>query len=134
MRLQCSICSGPSDLRQAIDESIRQGVRYRDIAEQCGGRFSKSALHRHSKHVHRSVLARCKKRMLCGRVIVQWPDGEYTLQGKEFDPDQLADSDTIVCVGYKRAEIRNLPALIDTAWLEMAADFAARQTQPNSTA
>ena len=107
----CSVCSSPVQVRNTINDQLRQGARLRDIASQCG--ISKSAIHRHrTKCVPRELLqAHRKAKLTDSRIVAHWPTdetapaetrGNFVLwnSGEVIAPSEVTADDLIFEIQY----------------------------------
>ncbi len=122
----CSVCSLPSDARDCGEKMISEGKKqYREIVLLSPNGPSKSAWHRHMTGCYR-------RRRFYGigkpaskaeeRLITQWPNGSFTLDGQPFTAT-FRHGDVVLKIVYEQKEIRNPAALIDAARAEDAERF-----------
>jgi hypothetical protein len=79
----CSVCAAERELTEAVDKLLDQKprARLRDIATQVGC-FSKSSIHRHSKHYVKSNLPRIYRGE---RIHTLWPGQSLPANAREQD-------------------------------------------------
>ena len=130
-RGQCSVCALPSDLRAHGEKLIVEGKEYREVVLLSPNGPSKSSWHRHMTGCYR-------RRRFYGigkpagkeeeRLITQWPNGSFTLDGQPFTAT-FRHGDIVLKIVYEQKEIRNPSALIDAARAEDAERFPAVATE-----
>lgn len=148
---ECSICTAPAYIRNAVDVELSRRTRLRDIAKMT--HLSKSAIHRHSKRcVSRTSLqglhtARFNPEL--HRVLTRWPNDPVCtpdVRGKTFvysspdpadhhsnpiPPDQLRPTDILLVVEYdKPAPTHTHKPLSEPT--EAAGEDLANETDPTT--
>lgn len=89
----CSICAAPAEIQKAVNDSLKNRERLRDLSKRSG--FSRSALSRHSrKCIRREVLAQHRSDYFQpgDQIAVVYPSGtshEWS-SGKPFNADEVA--------------------------------------------
>jgi len=116
----CSVCSAPANVTAAVNTALSKKEKLRDIAAMAG--LSKSAIHRHSKHVYRDTLSAHAARFdyRTNKLLVIWPG--------ESIPSNLDEHTVILKVEYESLPLYNPSALKrDGQWTADAQrDFFAR--------
>ena len=119
---QCSVCTAPADVRDAIEAKIRARTKYRSLAAESG--VAKTILHRHAtKHMPQLALERhladrnIAADIACGRsrLLIHYETQTSYMdwyRWKIIDGEPL-ESDVIVEITYEQhASVKNPRAMM----------------------